>query len=59
MEIKQWAEQEYQKQLDKLAGDDEEQVKVVEVDPDSAYENERDNHKDNNKDNEYDLMQKN
>ena len=43
MEIKQWAEQEYQKQLDKLAGDDEEQVKVVEVDPDSAYENERDN----------------
>lgn len=38
-----WAEQEHQKQLDKMAGVDDEEVKVVEVDPDSAYENERDN----------------
>ena len=39
----QWAEQQYQIQLDKLAGVDDEVVIKLEPDPDDAYENERDN----------------
>ena len=40
--LKDWAEKEYQKQLDKMAGVDDEEVKVVEVDPDSYKDNEED-----------------
>jgi hypothetical protein len=37
-----WAEQEYQKGLDRLAGEEEEVVKLQEVDPDEYRDNEED-----------------
>ena len=38
-----WAEQQHQIQLDRLAGEEEEIIKLQDVDPDAEYENERDN----------------
>jgi hypothetical protein len=38
-----WVEQQYQIQLDKMDGVDDEVVIKLEPDPDDAYENERDN----------------
>jgi len=39
----QWAEQQYQNQLDRMAGEEEEIIKLQDVDPDYQYELERDN----------------